>query len=310
MSSLLLFILGAFVVVFSCSPSPRQKFMTAQLISGNTTKIAVATEMMHYVSALSRQGIKPNLKRQRSSMDASLNSRRSVLASIKEVIREGAEARQLEEDKKGYNPGNAKPQLNPGTRPLQFGAPVTGGQRNMHMNRQAAIETKRQMEYMKLHPLPLRMPKYAEIAAKKTNSSRLAFLNDTWDGSILDAYSKIVVSKSFPMGHITVTKNHAENPGVRRVIDAGSPKSSQTNRLGIIDTEKPRVIITSINRELGQQGIVKGDVVSHFNGEPFMGTASELMELILSQKEGEMLTFVFNGDDAVAKALKRRFMLK
>ena len=166
------------------------------------------------------------------------------------------------------------------------------------------------MEYMKLHPLPLRMPKYAEIAAKKTNSSRLAFLNDTWDGSILDAYSKIVVSKSFPMGHITVTKNHAENPGVRRVIDVGSPKSSRTDGLGIIDTEKPRVIITSINREFGQQGIVKGDVVSHFNGEPFMGTASELMELILRQKEGEMLTFVFNGDDAVAEALKRRSMLK
>ncbi len=63
-----------------------QKFLTAQLISGDSVRLAAATEMMHYVSALSRQGIKPN----------SIRRERCVLESLREIIREGNEARRLD----------------------------------------------------------------------------------------------------------------------------------------------------------------------------------------------------------------------
>eukprot|EP00579_Thalassiosira_antarctica_P009583 CAMPEP_0201911678 /NCGR_PEP_ID=MMETSP0903-20130614/2547_1 /ASSEMBLY_ACC=CAM_ASM_000552 /TAXON_ID=420261 /ORGANISM="Thalassiosira antarctica, Strain CCMP982" /LENGTH=484 /DNA_ID=CAMNT_0048446447 /DNA_START=96 /DNA_END=1547 /DNA_ORIENTATION=- len=265
-----------------------QKFMTAQLISGDTSRLAAVTEMMHYVSALSRQGIKPNLKRRK----------RSMLESIKEIIREGNEARRLEAEREARNAKTSKYVGVHGTSRKN-----KKGQVDMERKKQIEyMEVKTQMEYMKLHPLPLRMPKYAEVT---TNKAGLTFCGDTWDGTILDAFSKITVNKSL-LGHITVTKQHAESSGIRRVIDAGSPKS---NGKGYIDTEKPRVIIASINRDLGQQGVVKGDVVSHFNGEPFMGTASELTELIDNRYEGEVLTFAFNADGAVAEALKRRSTL-
>ena len=50
-------------------------------------------------------------------------------------------------------------------------------------------------------------------------------------------------------------------------------------------------------------------MVTHFNGEEFKGNATELTELIKDRKEGEMLTFVFNADAAVAEALKRRAVI-
>ena len=148
------------------------------------------------------------------------------------------------------------------------------------------------------------------------------------------------------LGHVTITKQHAESEGIQRVIDArsrsrlaaspksrlrrvldatGSPKApkspksiakgidtspkvqqTKTVGKGYIDTEQPRVVVASINREMGQQGVVKGDVVTHFNGEDFTGTSTELAKLVENRYEGEVMTFVFNADKAVAEAMKRR----
>lgn len=41
-----------------------QQYITAQLISGDNARLAAATEMMHYISALSRQGIKVRVQTQ------------------------------------------------------------------------------------------------------------------------------------------------------------------------------------------------------------------------------------------------------
>ena len=225
--------------------------------------------------------------------------KRSMLESLKEVIREGNEARRMEMEKQAsHGVGAVAAQL-------QFTG-VASGRRNQKM--QVDMMMKKQFEYMKLHPLPLRMPKYAELTASKTNNKTITFVEDMWDGTVLDAYSKIMVTKSL-LGNIHITKHHAESVGVRQVIQAGEPKSSKSKGKGYIDIQRPRVLIASINREFGQQGVVNGDVVTHFDGEAFMGSASELTEIIQNRFEGELLTFVFNADSAVAEALKRRSMI-
>ena len=345
-----------------------QQFLTSLLISGDTNKLAAAMEMMHYVSELSRQGIRPTLKRQTSSraavtaafeatatsssttngnnddncttlggkyagngvgtaaaiagvgIDGSVG--RSMLESIREVIREGNEARQLEQER-----GSACHEAGVVARQLlvnNAAALGTGGGGGMANNnttggklavgkrdqkRRNDLELRKRMEYMRLHPLPVRMPKYAELRACKSRSSwsfALKFIDDAWDGTVLDAYSKITVTKGL-LGTITVTKRHAESRGIRDVIDACP--SSKKNGTGIIDIERPRVIVASMSREGGQQGIVKGDVVTHFNGEEFDGTAEDLMALVDSRREGETLTFAFNADRAVAEALRRRSLI-
>ena len=154
-----------------------QQFVTAQLISGDTAKLSVATEMLHYVSALSREGIKPNLKRQRSSlMVRNPSMTRSMLASIKEVIREGNEARRKEDERAV---GVVATHL---TAAAQG---VAGGRRVQ--KRLVDLEMKKQMKYMTMHPLPLRMPKYAEATASR-NVTCMKFVDDMWDGTVLDAF--------------------------------------------------------------------------------------------------------------------------
>lgn len=274
-----------------------QQFVTYLLTSGDTTKLAAATEMMHHVSSLSRQGIFPNMKRQKSSFEGS-QIKRSMMESIREVIREGNEERRKDEEKGArYAVGVAAKQLGG-----HIGA-IAGERREQKL--QNDLELRKQMEYLALHPLPLRMPKYAELYASSSDSFALTFLDDEWDGTVLDAFTKITVNKSL-LGKVTIKKQHADSRGIRNIIDACSVKK---NGKGVVDTPTQRVIVASIGREGGQQGIVKGDVVTHFNGEEFVGTAGELIALIESINDGELLTFAFNADKACAEALRRRSIL-
>mmetsp|Transcript_16127 Transcript_16127/g.35099 ORF Transcript_16127/g.35099 Transcript_16127/m.35099 type:complete len:506 (-) Transcript_16127:52-1569(-) len=276
-----------------------QKFLTAQLVSGDTARLAAATEIIHYVSTLSQQGIKPN----------SIRRERCMLESLREIIREGNEARRLDKER-GHVAPSQQTEIKKTVKAVGGMAVSVRNHKKQadmetKMQRMEYLETKKHMEYMKLHPLPLRMPKYAGVMVTKSESAGLTFCNDTWDGSVLDAYSKITVNRSF-LGKTTVTKQHAESSGIRRVINAGL---AEPNGKGCFDAEKPRVVVASISVDLGRQGVVKGDVVSHFNGEPFNGTASELERLIADSFEGEVLTFAFNADSAVAEALKRRAIM-
>jgi hypothetical protein len=328
----LLFGLDAFVT------DEEQRYITAQLISGDPSKLAATAELMHYVSAMSLAGIKPNLKRRnsgRSPLSRSQSLRRSMLSSIKEVIREGSKARRLEEHREAASArenavddasnklsplGSIKEAIRQGSeaRRLVEERKAAEARKNAVCSRRPVaalavgrtprmildVEIKRRTEYMKLHPLPLRMPKYAQATACKAVPC-LTLLDDVWDGTVMDAFSKITVTK-FLSGNYSITKQPAESSGVFRIVDIGTSQSISSKGMGYIDIVRPRVIVASIGREIGQHGIVRGDVVTHFNGEEFKGNATELTELIKDSKEGEVLTFVFNADPAVAEALKRR----
>ncbi|KAL7540786.1 hypothetical protein ACHAWF_006802 [Thalassiosira exigua] len=268
-----------------------QEFLTAQLISGNTARLATAAEMMYHVSALSLRG-KPNLLRAKSL----LRSNPSMKESIQRVIQEGREARRMEERRTSPE----KSERSPGGRVEARLAP------KRLANAQMRQQIDGQIDYMTNHPLPLRWPKYAEITMGKSNKA--TFLDDTWDGTVLDAFTKISVSTSL-LGNVSVTKQHAESAGIHRIINAGATRHSKSSGKGYIDIPSPRVVVASIDREMGRQCVVKGDVVTHFNGEPYTGTARDLSNMIENGYEGEVLTLVFNADAVVAEALKRRALV-
>jgi len=263
-----------------------QRFVTSYLVSGCHSKLAAATEMLHYVSALSRQGITPNKKRS----DSFYGNTNSMMGSIREVIREGNEAR-----KKEHKGGR--------TRKMSAGHFSPLAKEKRRNREQMNLELKNQFEYMSKFPLPLRMPKYAELTANKRGFS-LTFKDDSWDGTVIDAFCKISVTKSL-LGRVSVKKQHGQSKGIRSIVDVGS---SKPNGKGQIDTSTPRVIVASISAEGGKQGIMVGDVVSHINGSQFYGSACDLVQKINSS-DGELLTFAFNADAAVAEALRRRWLL-
>ena len=275
-----------------------KKYASYLMTSGDPSKLAAATDMLNYVSSLARNGIKPNSKRINSyhSDEArfAFKRRDSLMGSIREIIKEGNETRLKEEEKTHVQSTGG------------VVAPHIAANRS-NRKRQADLEVKRQMEYMRLHPLPLRMPKYAEVLSRRGALNKIAFVDDIWDGFVIDAFAKITVYKPFLGSTMQIKKQHAESIGIRCVLNAGPAGSPR--RSSKIDVDTPRVLVASINREMGQKGIVNGDVLTHVNGEEYKGTADELRKLLDSVQEGEMLTFAFNCDQAVAEALKRRSMI-
>ena len=267
-----------------------KRFVTSYLVSGDVAKLAAATEMLHYVSALSRQGITPNWKRSGSSYGTT----GSMMRSIREVIREGNEARKMEE--KGGEKSS-------GVLAEMFVPLAKEKRRNRE---QMNFELKNQFDYMSRYPLPLRMPKYAELTAHHKLDFSLTFRDDIWDGTVLDAFCKISVTKTL-MGKVTVvSKQRGQSAGIRNIVDESS---SNPNGFGQIDISRPRVIVSSISAEGGKQGIMVGDVVTHINGTKFEGRSRDLLLKINSTSDDELLTFAFNADAAVAEALRRRWLL-
>lgn len=241
-----------------------------------------ATELLDRVAHLSRLGQYPCMKRV-NSMHGSVRIRRSLLQSIRDVIKDANEEK--EKDTLAHRFGQ-----------LQMG--TTREQKLLN-----DLEIKREMRYMTEHPLPARMPKYAELTANDPKLFALSVVDDVWDGSVQDAFSRIIVNKSLLGGKIQIKKQYAETPGIRRIIDANSAKH---NGKGIIDIERPRVVVSSVAKEAGMQGVLSGDVVSHINGDEFLGTADDLRGLIGETVDGTTMTFAFNADQAVAEALRRR----
>ncbi|KAL3801979.1 hypothetical protein HJC23_010323 [Cyclotella cryptica] len=261
-----------------------KQYITYLLTSGCPNNLAAAAELLDRVAHLSRLGQQVCTKR-KNSLRASKQIKRSMLESIRNIIQEGKE----EQEKKVTN-----------NRGQKFHQAGTRREQKM----QSDLERKKEMIYMAMHPLPARMPKYAELVADSPESFALTLLDDKWDGSVQDAFSRITVNKGL-LGKFHVKKHYSETPGIRKIIDACSAKH---NGKGIIDIVRPRVIVASLTREAGMQGIVAGDVVSHINGDEFTGTADELRALIAGSEEGSLMTFAFNADKAVAEALRRRFL--
>jgi hypothetical protein len=256
-----------------------KQYITYLMTSGSPNNLAAASELLDRVASLSQLGQMPCMQRQKSICGGK-SIKRSMLESIRNVIKDGKEE-------------NEKKKIEQQIRQL--------GTRREQMMRNN-LEVKREMQYLAEHPLPLRMPKYAEIVADRPQSFALQLMDDKWDGSVQDAFSRIIVSKGL-LGNTYVKKQYTETPGIRKILDACSAKH---NGKGIIDIQRPRVIVSGITREAGTQGIVVGDVVSHINGDEFVGTAEELRELINGIDEGRTITFAFNADKPVAEALRRR----
>ena len=172
-------------------------------------------------------------------------------------------------------------------------------------------------ESMRHFPLPVRMPKYAQFDKCDSHPETggcsflpcfletnildrpllpLKFCDDTWDGTVVDAFSKIYVDRKGK-----VTKKAVENSDVLSILNA-----SEENR-SVISQPQTRVLVASIRRDAGRQGVLKGDVVTHLNGKPWVGTANELETAIREAKDG--FSIIFNAEASVAEALKRRSMI-
>lgn len=175
-------------------------------------------------------------------------------------------------------------------------------------------------------PLPVRMPRYEVLSAfdaceESKKKKPLTFLDDPWDGTLGSAFTKLAVHRD----------NNAK--GLRKLLPSKKPKGSHvdhdiqfspgfdaivdrlpggySSRLieGLDGDTQSRVLIATVAQEAAKLGLQRGDVVTHVNGEEFVGNAKDLNELITNHYEhgGEnKLEIVVNAELCIAQALKLR----
>jgi len=142
------------------------------------------------------------------------------------------------------------------------------------------------------------MPKFIEIDPATKN--QLRFVDNEWDGTVIDAYSKLTIGFN---QHVSQRK--ASHSGVQNILGGGEVRIDFPNQ--------PRVLLAGVTKEMGQQGATKGDVLTHIQDQDVSGkTVAEIRQL-LSDKELDpftgKLSLVFNAEKSVAEALKRRSMV-
>ena len=276
-----------------------QLVVTDLMTSGLTNKLAAAAELLHsIVMRMQNGGTPPSVEPKKPPE----HHRSSIYALI-------------EESKLAILKADTAANVGvPETRPI--------GVRPTRVNQKAVLhkaiddEIRQRNQFMGLHPLPVRMPKYVEFNLHVTentsflplfgsrDSRPLTFCNDTWDGSVMDAFTKITITSNGD--DVLVTKKSNESPGVLNVVHGVDDFTQQ------IDMDKERVLVASVSSQGGRQGVLKGDVVTHFNGEEFDGTAQDLdaaIQASADRSESGTFSLILNADRPVAEALKRRAMV-
>lgn len=279
--------------------------ITELLTSGDTAKLAGAAEILHGIAIRVQKGLPP--------------PKPPAEPPKRQVSRSGSIYKLIDESKVAQQ--KATLSKKPDDRRRVLPQEDRRIRKNEVFANHRAIEKEiaRKAHFMKLHPLPVRMPKFVEFNLHDTrsrsflpffmspandNAYPMSFCDDVWDGSVIDAFCKINVSTG---KETVVTKKVCENAGVVNIIEGGGDGAGDW-----IDGEKGRVLVASVRSEAGRQGVLKGDVVTHYNGEQFDGTADELdaaIKALAERSSNGTFTLVLNAEPSVAEALKRRSMM-
>eukprot|EP00977_Amphora_coffeiformis_P021793 scaffold9933_cov226-Amphora_coffeaeformis.AAC.4 len=257
----------------------QQEKVTDLFTSGDPDQLVEGAELLRCIS----QEFNPNPAKSRKR---SMSKRGSVYRLI-------ADVQQAHKRAENNN-------LNPAA-----GAPPV---RSKLLRRQMEVELRQQAEYIGTHPLPVRMPKSVELALDGNNNNNnnscdniLTFVDDVWDGTI-DCFNKLTIGFDGKVHKNAQPKHHK---GVRNILGYDGPVRIDVNG-------SHRVVVSSVKADCGRQGILKGDVLTHVNGELWSGTAAKLQDLIKSASGGRgaaTIRLSFNCGPSVAEALKRRSLV-
>ena len=163
-------------------------------------------------------------------------------------------------------------------------------------------------------PLPVRMPKSItlDLSDPLSRNFPLRFCHDTWDGTVLDAYTRLNITaasrRSSQKWKIT-KKAQTQHPGVFYVLSQGQYQHHY-GHVTMLAASTERVLVASVQGHAGRQGVMKGDVVTHIDGQVLEAgtTVDALIEMLQTKKNADQKTFdmVLNAEASIAEALKRR----
>ena len=246
------------------------------MTSGDIEKVAEAARQLYEISKMAMRGI-------------SVTQRLRKRSSIYILIDEAEEAHAKHGGSKTASMAN-----------IIYQAQQQPHYQNVAKTRATLLK---EAEFMKFHPLPVRMPKYCELpfgdvinctrpflssfdedddmldgpmstigdgagggiagvlpfrCGPKPTKFPVGFIDDTWDGSVMDAFCKITIHPI--TGHIQKHSSRLNHHGVVNVLaeghDLGDSDSYKNFGIARIDVETPRVLISQVSGDAGKEGIM------------------------------------------------------
>mmetsp|Transcript_18903 Transcript_18903/g.27669 ORF Transcript_18903/g.27669 Transcript_18903/m.27669 type:complete len:480 (+) Transcript_18903:144-1583(+) len=276
-----------------------QEFVTTLMTSGSEDKLAQAATILSSVMDMSRKGITPSM---RSSNPTQTTTTRSPNRTNNNST---AATKALRSGYSNAGMPSSSSSSTPSDRAIKMSLSTT---EKRTLKLQSKIDTHR-----KKHPLPLRMPVHHTFSTlhgidPKSRKFPMCFTNDEWDGSIADAFSKVQFS--------TFTSKVNRTPHIPKSSNVKSPYeliAMPSNGSGIRHhPPSSRVLISTARLPAARRGIQPGDVVTHFNGERFVGNDVDLMEMLtdVCLKKEQDFSFVLNAELSTAEALRLRSHVK
>mmetsp|Transcript_5239 Transcript_5239/g.15234 ORF Transcript_5239/g.15234 Transcript_5239/m.15234 type:complete len:556 (+) Transcript_5239:90-1757(+) len=256
--------------------------------------------MLHEISNPEPSQITKNNSKIKSDRRKSLCRRSSVFQLIAEA--EIAESKQ-----------DAKAQ-----KVIQAVQVVQNSRSRLARQRQIERELRIQANFQKRFPLPVRMPKAVKLDLSLPFDMEL--VDYTWGGTVMDAYSKISIGFSGK-----VSQRRTNNVNVETILGSkqsfmgsgvvgcalGLCMSSDEDYGGANDIHialpgQIRVVISNTGH-IGKFGAVRGDVLTHLDGESVAGKkVTEVVDMIQTKKSQGSTMLTLNAEFSVADALKRR----
>lgn len=154
-----------------------------------------------------------------------------------------------------------------------------------------------------LPPMPKHVVLNADFDVYASHNKVLKFKDDTWDGSLADAFARAVHVSNSDSFHGDDDDDEDEENG-----EEDGFAGQQGGFVNDGDKRKNRVLVTAARREAWKAGVKKGDVVTHVNMDDFRGTADDLRKLInnLHLSGDPTFSMVLNAEQSTADALKKR----
>jgi len=280
-----------------------QQYVTTMMVSGDPALLAQAAQILAGISELMMKGVTPSMRCQKEARKSEVTATSSAGTSSVARGRSGGSRN----DKSSWARGAAS---NAGAVGRALAMAETDATR-AQAKREAEIAAHRRM-----HPLPSRMPRHVTLGAFDPSQSPrrwgdskcpLTFLDDEWDGSIADAFARVSIGRGGKVVKGSIDKT--EQKGVHNVLMAGGGSKYETH----LSSPSGRVVVASSFGQAGRSGIRKGDVVTHINGEDFIGNSDCLRALIAQiwAQEGDAGTFslVVNAEPCTAEALRLRALI-
>ncbi|KAL7549383.1 hypothetical protein ACHAWF_012652 [Thalassiosira exigua] len=147
-------------------------------------------------------------------------------------------------------------------------------------------------------------------AASAHGMAKMTFIDDVWDGTVADAFTRTISFGSVSANQNQTLKQQTKQTGIKNILTLEEWLDNDERKRAMPPPRSNRVLVRSVHGRAAQLGIMRGDVVTHVNGEAFTGNAADLKLLLLkaSSENGEngSVMIVVNAEECTAKALHLR----